>query len=145
MIDTPDYKNLLSSEGTWTKAQFNSWHKRNTLKTDMASNHLLGIGWSTKLINVYLKTMVYAGQIGPSSLMNVIHPPIDKGLWDGIKEKYRAEKSVIAKTHVVQTIKGIDSYDIYETIISGIEQITKREKWRLIEVETLWTGTKYKI
>jgi hypothetical protein len=44
----------------------------------------LPIGWAVKLINVYLKTLVYLAREGRSGLIESIHPPIDNELWKGI-------------------------------------------------------------
>lgn len=144
LIDTPPYAEILSTRKTLKKDDFSAWHRENTLSVNKASKNLLGIGWAAKLINVYLKTVVYVGQIGAAHLMKFIHPPIDGGLWDGIKSKYEKDPSILAKTHIVNKIKDIKTYDIYETILSGLELITQQESWNLIEVEQLWIGTNYK-
>ena len=41
------------------------------------------------MLNVYLKTSVYAGGLGRSELVTAIHPPIDGGLWVGLKKPFR--------------------------------------------------------
>ena len=45
----------------------------------------LCVGWAAKLLNVYLKTAVYIGSLGPRELVAHLHPPIDGGLWSGLE------------------------------------------------------------
>lgn len=144
LIDIPNYPEVLSSDSSWTTDRFFNWHEKYTLQINEATGQLLGIGWATKLINVYLKTMVYVGGIGPASLIDCIHPPIDGGFWQGIKQAYETEKDILAKTHTVSKIKDITSYQIYQSILAGCKLITQRKGWKLIEIEKLWTGTSYK-
>ena len=99
--------------------------------------------WAAKLINVYLKTVVYVGSIGRPGLSGLIHPPIDGGLWDGIKAKYKSQPEIIAKTHIVTKIKDIQTYAQYQTIISGLVLIAEKENHPLFEVEHLWQGTEF--
>ncbi len=102
------------------------------------------IGWTTKLINVYLKTMVYVGQLGGNELIMHIHPPIDKGLLSGLQEKFQNDKSILEIINFNTLIKDIKSYNDYVKIIEVMELIAKRENCMLIEVEQFWKGTEFK-
>jgi len=142
LLKLPDYPKILLGSIPITKEEFNLWHKENSNLLHKSRNEM-PIGWTTKLINLYLKTMVYVGQMGRPELIKHIHPPIDNGLWDGIKEKYKNDTSIIEKTHSKSKIKDIQKYTDYTEIIAGIELIAEKENIFLIEVEHLWKGTEY--
>lgn len=99
------------------------------------------VGWAAKLINIYLKTMVYLAGEGRADLVQCIHPPIDNGLWKGIRIAYKHRPDIISKTHIVNRIKEINTYDKYRTIIQGCRLIAEDRGYYLIEVEELWQGT----
>lgn len=140
LIRIPNYNEILFGT-TITQEEFNEWHENNTLAICNA-NSKLPIGWATKLINVYLKSLVYMAREGRIGLIECIHPPIDNGLWNGIKQEYPNEDIIIGKTHIVSKIKDIDNYSTYKTIIDGCRLISKKRNCSLIEVEELWQGTK---
>ncbi len=140
LIDLPDYSIILKGVEPIAKDEFNEWHEKNSqLLNDSCSE--ICIGWCTKLINVYLKTIVYVGSLGRPGLSDCIHPPIDGGLWQGIKEKYKERSEIISLTHCVSKIKDITHYKIYKQLIVGMELVAKAEKSSLLEVEKLWKGT----
>jgi hypothetical protein len=139
LIRTPNYQELLIGDEI-KQAEFNSWHRANTLEICQREN-LLPVGWAAKLINVYLKTRIYIANQGRKGLITCIHPPIDNGLWNGIKEEYGNDPEIISRTHIVNRIKDIKSYDTYQTIIEGCQLIANRRNCDLIEVEELWQGT----
>lgn len=142
LIQLPKYEEILLGKKHISKDEFNQWHKKNT-ESICAEASKMPVGWSTKLINLYLKSMVYLAGIGRPNLVNLIHPPIDGGLWKGIKAAYKHEANIIAQTHHKKIIKGITTYEDYEIIIGGIEKITTRENIKLIEIEKYWQGTKW--
>ena len=137
LIRTPDYEKLLSMENP-SAEDFSIWHEANT-KRIYAAEPNLPVGWAVKLINVYLKTTVYVAKRGPEVLLNFIHPPIDGGLWSGIKKEYGNDKDIFKKTHRVDRIKNITA--IYMEIIQGCQKIARRRGCTLFEVEALWEGT----
>ena len=139
LIRTPNYDAILSPQGV-SRGTFDHWHKEST---DAICRKAPGLptGWAVKLINVYLKTRVYLARDGSSRLADCLHPPIDNGLWNGIKAVYRNTPEIMQKTRVVNRIKDITDYPTYMTIIEGCREIAKRQKCRLIEVEELWQGT----
>ncbi len=142
LIDMPLYKEILTSEKIISEAEFNQWHEANC-KLISNFRYEWPIGWSAKLINVYLKTMTYIGRIGRPNLDSLIHPPIDGGLWDGIKTKYGNYHEIINCTHKVSRILNIESYETYSKILNGIKMIRDMEGWKLIEVEKVWEGTNF--
>lgn len=140
LIRIPDYPLVLDGETPVTKEDFNAWHKFSAEK--MHDNRPeMAIGWTTKLINLYLKSMVYLGGYGREGLIDLIHPPLDTGLWKGIKEE--TDDSIRKLTHYRQRIKDIGSYADYEIIIKGFERFSLQKGIRLIEVEKYWLGTKF--
>lgn len=139
LIRLPNYNLILVGERI-TQEEFNNWHYDNTLRIH-AEDDRLPIGWATKLINVYLKTRVYLAGEGRPGLIKCIHPPIDNGLWSGIRNEYQNNSVIIEKTHIVSRIKEITTYDIYKTIIEGCCLIAQLRGCYLIEVEELWQGT----
>ena|SRR5208337_98136 len=140
LIRVPDYHVILKGEQI-SKNEFDVWHENNT-KAICKSAPILPIGWAAKLINIYLKTRVYIGNEGRPDLIKWIHPPIDGGLWNGIWENYHNNNSIVRKTHIVQTIKEIKTYERYKIIIDGCSLIAQERGCLLIEVEELWQGTK---
>ena len=95
-----------------------------------------------KLINVYLKTAAYVGEFGRQGLRDVLHPPIDGGLWKGLKERFEDRPDILEKACYVEAIKDIDDYDRkYCTIIQGCKLAAQELGCLLIEVEQLWQGT----
>lgn len=139
LIRLPSYRNIFKG-GPISQGEFETWHKDNTMAI-IEKDYRLPIGWAAKIINIYLKTMVYVAREGREGLIACIHPPIDNGLWDGIKDKYRNEANIIDKTHIVSKIKDITTYEIYTNIIEGCNLIAQRRGCLLIEVEELWQGT----
>jgi hypothetical protein len=139
LIRLPDYKEIFEG-GRIRQEEFETWHKNNTIRI-IRKDERLPIGWATKIINIYLKTRVYVAREGREGLISYIHPPIDNGLWGGIKDEYRNDPKIIEKTHRVSKIKDITTYEIYYSIIEGCKLIAQQRECLLIEVEELWQGT----
>ena len=126
--------------------EFLKWHQDAEKLIEKAESKL-GVGWAVKILNVYLKTAAYVGDLGRPGLRELLHPPIDAGLWDGMKnwigksDLSKAERKELKKnTHRVQKIKDITDYETYEAIISGCRVIAKRIDCKLVEVDHLWEG-----
>jgi hypothetical protein len=136
-----DFNSILLTNKEIAKEDFNKWHEDNAIKMHCSRNEM-PMGWTTKIINVYLKTMVYVGQFGRPQLINYIHPPIDNGLWDGLKPSYRKDKLIAEKIFSKRLIKDIQTYEEYKVIIGGFELIAEKQGCFLIEVEQFWEGTK---
>ncbi len=139
LIRFPNYSLIFVGEQI-TQEEFDRWHHDNTLRMQEKDNRL-PVGWAAKLINVYLKARVYLAGEGRPGLIECIHPPIDNGLWSGIKDAYQNYPEIIKKTCIVSRIKEITTYDIYKTIIEGCRLIAQTRGCYLIEVEELWQGT----
>src|SRR4051812_7256295 len=103
----------------------------------------LTVGWATKIINVYLKTRVYIGTQGRHHLSEMIHPPIDAGLWLGLARRFQDHPEILAQTHCVERIKDISDYECYRQIIDGCRAAAMVLDCKLIEVEQLWAGTEF--
>jgi hypothetical protein len=138
LIRTPNYTEILYGELISTN-QFDEWHQRNTLAITEREPKF-PVGWAAKIINIYLKTTVYLVNIGRPNLIECIHPPIDNELWKGIYQEYKNRLEIISKTHIVNRIKEINSYDKYKTIIEGCRLIAKDRGCYLVEVDELWQG-----
>jgi hypothetical protein len=120
-------------------AEFASWHHDAVLAL-CRREPLLGVGWAAKLVNVYLKTCVYVGGLGRPELITAIHPPIDGGLWAGLKTRFHDRPEILEKTHAVDRIRKIEDYPTYTTIISGFRAIAEDIGCLLIEVDQFWEG-----
>jgi hypothetical protein len=67
-----------ANAGPITMEAFDAWHQGAVRQLDAALGR--GVGWSAKLINVYLKTRAYVARAGRSELNDALHPPVDGGL-----------------------------------------------------------------
>lgn len=139
LIELANY-NYLFCGGNITQTEFNKWHEINTTRIHNA-NRKLPIGWAAKLINVYLKTRVYLAKEGRSGLIQCLHPPIDNGLWKGIRQKYKNVAKIKKDLQVFTGINKIKTYDDYMIIINICRKIAGERHCKLIEVEELWQGT----
>ena len=104
LIRTPQYDSVFAGNEI-SAPEFNNWHQKSTLSI-CAAQPALPVGWAAKLINIYLKTMVYLAGVGRPGLIECIHPPIDNGLWEGIRSQYGHRPDIITKTHLVNRIRG---------------------------------------
>jgi len=129
--------------GAIDRATFDSWHEE-TVHAMIQREPRLTVGWAAKIINVYLKTRVYVGSQGRQDLRELIHPPIDAGLWLGLKRKFQVERpDIVERTNCVTTIKDIGDYKCYRRIIDGCRVAAEALQCDLIEVEQLWAGTEF--
>ena len=129
----PEWKEAIP---TWT-------HFRDWLEAMVEREPRLTVGWAAKILNVYLKTRVYIGGQGRHHLKEMIHPPIDAGLWLGLKRKFPGRTDILDRTHCVSRIKDIADYDCYGRIIDGCRAAASALGCELIEVEQLWAGTEF--
>jgi hypothetical protein len=70
------------------------------VSTSLEREPRLTVGWATKIINVYLKTRVYIGAQGRHHLKEMIHPPIDAGLWLGLARKFPHRPDILERLTV---------------------------------------------
>jgi hypothetical protein len=136
-----DFSSLFDSGlGPFHQPEFDSWH-RDTVEKLQEREPRLNVGWAAKIVNVYLKTRVYVGGQGRLNLAELIHPPIDAGLWKGLKRRFQDHPEILVQTHRVNRIKSIDTYECYRSIVDGCRAAAKLLSCKLIEVEQLWAGT----
>lgn len=133
---------FADSLGPINRTTFDAWHA-NAVRTLIKRDPRLTVGWATKIINVYLKTRVYIGAQGRHHLKEMIHPPIDAGLWKGLARQFRDRPDILARSNCVNRIKDITDYKCYRRIIDGCRAAAKALKCELIEVEQLWAGTEF--
>ena len=103
-------------------------YEADDLKPDVAP---FPVGWSTKLINVFLKTAVYAGGLGRDGLRDVLHPPLDNGIKKGLKKHFHGRPDMLEKVDF-GAIKDIKDYahsagpsPTYRTVIEGCRVAAK--------------------
>jgi hypothetical protein len=140
LLRSVDFASVLApSTSSLSREAFEVWHRRAILGIASAESRL-GIGWAAKLVNVYLKTASYVGDLGSPSLRDVLHPPVDTGLWLGIRRRFQGRSDILGDTHHVTRIRDIQTYAAYERIIAGCRRATRELGCRLIEIEQLWEG-----
>ena len=128
--------------GPINRSTFDAWHAH-AVQDMIKREPRLSVGWATKIINVYLKTRVYIGAQGRHHLKEMIHPPIDAGLWLGLKRRFAHRPDILVRTNCVSRIKDILDYECYWRIIEGCRDAAKALDCELIEIEQLWAGTEF--
>lgn len=121
------------------QGEFDDWHKETILAFCEAEPLLKTnsqVGWAAKIINVYLKTRAYLAGEGREGLVSAIHPPIDKGLQEGLIEHFPN------RPWKIRTIKSIRSYkDDYFPLIEDCRCLAEIDDCLPIELEFYWRGT----
>lgn len=136
------FEPLFAAAGPISSADFDAWHEHAVAEM-LFDGKPLNVGWAAKIINVYLKTRVYLAGEGRSGLASAIHPPIDGGLWEGLREQFgESDPHIVADSNCVTKIKDIKSYACYQRVIAGCRQAAAKLGCDLIEVEQLWRGTR---
>jgi hypothetical protein len=143
MLGKVNFRSLLSSQKRISKKEFDKWHKAASLQVMELSTGKMCAGWATKIINVYLKASVYIGGLGRPGFYMVIHPPVDNGLWNGLRKRYISNRVISPKVFYRNKIKDIVTYEDYMEIIGGLELVAREEKCTIIEVDHHWTLTKH--
>src|SRR5438093_7403039 len=135
LLRSVDFASVLAPRKSLSsREEFDAWHRGAVLGLSTADTRL-AIGWAAKLVNVYLKTASYVGDLGTPSLRDVLHPPVDTGLWLGIRHRFRNRADILGDTHHVSRIHDIRTYDGYERIIAGCRRAAEELGCRLIEIE----------
>jgi hypothetical protein len=138
LLDRVAFNQVLDERlGPITEVEFSAWHRREVLRL-AGHKPALGVGWSAKLINVYLKTTSYVGPLGRTGLKALLHPPIDGGLWRGLRAHFRDQSKILTKILRVRRIRDIRTYRTYEGVIADCADAAKELRCLLIEVEQLW-------
>jgi len=146
LIEEINFDEILDrSKGRITHEQFEAWHKT-ALETAMGANSAMKgqYGWAAKIVNIYLKTYCYVGDGGREGIRDCLHPPIDSGLWKGVKRKFPNQREILKDSHAVTTISKIKTHDTYLQIIRGFREASKQLNCPLIEIEQFWEGTNVK-
>jgi hypothetical protein len=140
LIDTINFRLVLDrSVGPLTIVEFDRWHEATVANLMLRDTRLhANAGWASKIINVYLKTIAYVGDAGRDGIRECLHPPVDSGLWKGIRRQFKGNNDILQKTHCVKGIVNISTYDIYKTIVEGLRLAAIKLGCPLIEVEQLW-------
>jgi len=139
LLKTVNFSAVLDdSAGRISQDEFDEWHET-AVKRLCELRRELCTGWAAKIVNIYLKTAVYTGGLGRPGLVEVLHPPIDGGLWSGLRRRF-AGNELLCKTHAVERIKDIQTYTIYQTIQTGCRIAAEQLGCIPIEVEQLWEG-----
>lgn len=128
---------LDPSKGPITLQEFEAWHARSAEAISANPKLHNAYGWSSKILNIYLKTACYVGGLGRQHLVNHLHPPIDSGLWIGLARRFKGHPALI-HTHHVQRINAINSMAQYTRIIDGMKQLADEDNCLLIELEKYW-------
>ena len=139
LLDAVPFEDVLGRSRTMSTSAFDAWHETATAAL-CARDARLSTGWSTKLINVYLKTAAYVGGLGPKGLSEALHPPIDSGLWSGLAQRFKGRAEILDDVCCVRRIKDITDYLTYRRIIDGCRRAAQALDCSLIEVEQLWQG-----
>jgi hypothetical protein len=140
LLDAVAFAEVLQPGLPIAGAEFDAWHEAQTL-TLCVNTPRVPIGWGAKLINVYLKTGAYVGDLGRPGLRDALHPPIDAGLWAGLAKKFRERPEIVNEACCVRCIKDITDYATYRRIIVGCRAAADALGCSLIEVEQLWQGS----
>lgn len=152
LLDGVAFSKVLNrSLGPISCKEFDEWHRCETnalcarakdcLPAQWAKE--LSVGWGAKLINVFLKTTAYVGNLGREGLREALHPPLDNRLKDRLVERFQ-ECSKIRDVVKFNSIQAIATYEQYQGIINGCreaaEELAKSGGvCSLFEVEQLWS------
>lgn len=134
LIRSINFDAVLKGNDPINEEEFNQWHKQ-TIRALCEQEPLLCVGWSAKIVNVWLKTSVYVGELGRPNLRNVIHPPVDGGLWHGIEKHSWNDQNIVKLTRTVRSIKAITDYHTYSLIIGGCRLAANELACSLIEID----------
>ena len=106
LLDGVAFEEVLNAErGAVTAENFDAWHEREVValctraQSDLSAKWRetaqragrvprLPIGWGAKLINVFLKTRAYIGEVDRAGVRDVLHPPLDGGLRRGLMRHF---------------------------------------------------------
>ena len=141
LLDGVLFDEVLSrNRGAIRGEEFDRWHERETCGLCGRANDLapeaapLPVGWSAKLINVFLKTAVYVGDLGRDGLRAALHPPIDAGLRRGLEEHFPGQ-AFLGDVLVARSISQVRCYATYRMIIGGCREAARKQQCALIELE----------
>ena len=157
-LDSVDFSDVLEHGiGSIDGHGFDAWHKY-TVEDLVCRNDWLCVGWSAKLINVYLKTRCYVGSDGRRGVREALHPPIDRKLVKSLMKANRTTTEMsflstavsgrLSESDIRQeiawglesftAIKDIETYDQYINMIASCRLFAFLNRCTLFEVEQFW-------
>ncbi len=143
-----------------TQIEFDKWHKEITLQFKFTVTNLynsnrpkiknenfvsnnknseleFSIGWASKALNVFLKSLFYINDSENLEIKKFLHPPIDNILVREIKRKYHI--NLWQKEESNFSISRITSYEKYEGTISVIKTLANEQHMtNLLDIEHIW-------
>jgi hypothetical protein len=141
LLAAVDFDAILTGTQPIGRSEFDNWHAA-ALTNLLRQEPRLCVGWGAKLVNVYLKTTSYVGGLGRPGLPESLHPPIDGGLWSGLRNRFPGRSDILDLANAVNTIRDIRSIETYLTIVEGFRLAAGELGCLLIEVEQLWDGAR---
>jgi len=139
-----DFRTILCGDSI-TSEEFDRWHQRNCLILRDCGVH--PVGWAAKLLNVYLKTLVYVGGFGRQGLIECIHPPIDNVLIGQVRKECKRRNVTVGSCLAGWTrIKDVRRYEDYKAFLDELKTLAPSLDCRSVfELERFWgeTGTRY--
>ena len=156
LLDGVAFEEVLDAErGPVSAENFDAWHERQVvaLRTQATLDlpakwreaaqragrvPRFPVGWSAKLINVFLKTTAYVGELGREGVRDVLHPPLDGGLRRGFMSHFETRgHSDLVKEVDFGAISAIEDYDRYRRVIASCRVAARSLECSLVEVEQL--------
>lgn len=141
LLDKIDFSPLfVVDKGPISDVKFNDWHK-STVDEMCRVQPKLNVIWATKIVNVYLKTRCYVSGYGREGLIDVIHPPFDNGLINGLSKQPILSEHF--KCNKIKKMGDIRTYSQYKEVIQACRDLAAKKGFSLFEVEQFWEGTNY--
>ena len=139
-LDIVDFDPLFDTNlGFIDSREFNAWYIQAVVGL-IEWEQRLNVGWAAKIIAIYLKTTCYLAGFGREGLKNVIHPPIDNGLINGLKRESWTNPDIqqflklLPRTGIISKIDA-ETYPIY---IKVFKLVAQEQGCTLFEVEQFW-------
>lgn len=137
-LDAVDFSSLFRDDlGRIDSAEFGTWHK-SAITGMRKAQPKLNVGWAAKILNEYLKTKCYVGGYGRDGLADVIHPPIDNGLVNGLRKRFGSHPVLGPQLDSLRRMNSLDSYDEYDALIRICERVAEVTQCSLLESEQFW-------
>ena len=137
-LDAVDFALLFNLElGQIHAVEFGAWHQAAIARMQEAEPRL-NVGWAAKLLNEYLKTKCYVGGYGREGLAELIHPPIDNGLIDGLNRHFGSNSDLGSQLDLLERMNNLDTYDKYDALIRICGQVAEIANCSLLESEQFW-------
>jgi hypothetical protein len=112
-----------------SQEQYDSWHTIQTKNIVNKSEKILSYGWAAKIVNVYLKTLVYISSDFYQNVKPFLHPPVDGILLRSlIKEGKNITRMPLFKIEEEEYFK----------LINEMKIIMEKEGLCLLEIEKYW-------